>query len=233
MTAPSCLAWVLVLCTLEPPTPPIPSAEPSAEPEPSTEPEPNTEPEPPAPQIDMAQVDAAFARLPPGPSLRAVQDAALHHAGVDPRAGARWQRQARVAAALPTISVQYDHRLDQGWALDREVGEADALRNDAGNQSVIRAKATWSLDRLIFAPDELRAARAALDLADFRERVLVQVTQLYYERQRLLVEREIAPPTDLEAAITASLRLREVEALLVGLTGLEFGRGEFGSTPPQ
>ena len=173
-------------------------------------------------QIDMALIDAAFAQLPAGPSLRETQDAALRQAGVDPRAGTRWIRRARVAAALPTISVQVDHRLDQGWTLDREVGEADALRNDAGNQSVVRAKATWELDRLIYAPDELRAARAALDLADFRERVLVQVTQLYYERQRLLVERELAPPTDMSAAIAASLRLREVEGLLAGLTGLDF-----------
>ncbi|WP_052559344.1 hypothetical protein [Enhygromyxa salina] len=218
MTTLGSLAFGLMLGVLAPP----PAAS-ILEPDPQLEPPPEPQIEPPAPQLDMAQIDAAFARLPPQPSLRAVQDAALQRAGVGPHAGARWLRQARVAAALPTISVQYDHRLDQGWALDREVGEADALRNDAGNQSVIRAKATWELDRLIFSPDELRAARAALDLADFRERVLVQVTQLYYERQRLLVEREIAPPSDLQAAIAASVRLREVEGLLAGLTGLDFG----------
>ncbi|PRQ05890.1 hypothetical protein ENSA5_00010 [Enhygromyxa salina] len=86
---------------------------------------------------------------------------------------------------------------------------------------MVKAKATWELDRVIFSPDELKAARALLDLADFRERVLVEVTQLYYERLRLLLERELAPPTDLDAAIAAAIRLREIEGVLRGLTGLE------------
>jgi hypothetical protein len=207
------LSWLLCLM-LNPPPPTIePAPEPAAEPA----------PEPPTPVVvDLAQIDAALARLPPGPSLRATQDAALRRSGIDSAAAARWLRRARVAAALPTLSVQYDHRLDHGWVLDREVGQADALRSDAGNQSVVRAKATWELDRLIYAPDELRAARAAIDVADLRERVLVEITALYFERQRLLVERELAPPADLDTALAAALRLREVEGLLAGLTGLEF-----------
>jgi hypothetical protein len=194
---------------------------------PAPDPSPPTpvSPEPPAPVFDMAQIDAALAHLPPAPSLQATQDAALWRAGVDAAAAARWLRRARIAAALPTLSVQYDHRLDRGWVLDREVGQADALRNDAGDQSVVRAKATWELDRLLFAPDELRAARAAIDLADLRERVLVEITALYFERQRLLVERELAPPTDFDTALAAALRLREVEGLLTGLSGLEFNAG--------
>jgi hypothetical protein len=214
----SCLA-VSVWLVLAPP-----GASPAPPPQSSQAP---SAPEPPPPHIDLTRVDAALARLPPGPSLRAVQDAALRRAGVDPHAAARWLRRARVAAALPTLSLQYDHRLDRGWVLDREVGEPDALRSDAGAQGVVRAKATWELDRLIFTPDELKATRAALDLADFRERLLVEVTSLYFERQRLLVERELAPPADLEAAIAAALRLREVEGLLAGLSGLEF------TTPPS
>jgi hypothetical protein len=198
------LAWLLFAVLDPPPVEPAPA------------------PEEPGPVVDVAQIDAALARLPPAPSLRATQDAALRRAGVDAAAAARWLRRARVAAALPTMSVQVDQRMDRGWVLDREVGQADALRNDAGNQAVVRAKATWELDRLIFAPDELRAARAAIDLADLRERVLVQVTALYFERQRLLVERELAPPADFDTALAAALRLREVEGLLTGLTGLDF-----------
>lgn len=214
------LMWLLCM-VLDPPPLDAPFVPSSPPPAPAPAPAP-VAPEPPSPVVDMAQIDAALARLPPAPSLQATQDAALWRAGVDAAAAARWLRRARIAAALPTLSVQYDHRLDRGWVLDREVGQADALRNDAGNQSVVRAKATWELDRLLFAPDELRAARAAIDLADLRERVLVEITALYFERQRLLVERELAPPTDLDTALAAALRLREVEGLLTGLSGLEF-----------
>jgi hypothetical protein len=201
-----------------PPPEPAPApAEPTEAPAPaSTEP---SEPQP--PPIDPAQIDALLAGMP-GPSLRELQDAALRRAAIDPHAPARWLRRTRVAAALPAVSVQVDQRLDRGWTLDREVGQSDALRNDAGSQAVVRAKASWELDRLLYSPEELRVTRAALDLADARERVLVEVTALYFERQRLLLERALVPLTDLDAAIASAVRLREVEGLLTGLTGIEF-----------
>jgi hypothetical protein len=184
--------------------------------------------EPAPPSYNPVQLEQALARLPVGPTLAETQAAALARAGLDPDPSARWIRRARTAAALPIVSVQWDRRLDRGWTLDQAVGEADALKNDAGNQDVLRAKATWELDRLVFAPDELRAARAVLDMADARERLLVEVTQLYFERERILLERELAPPVDLESAIALRVRLRELEGVLSGLTGLEFD----SSSPP-
>ena len=176
----------------------------------------------PPPQVDLARVEAALAALPPGPSLADLQRSALVRAQIDLRSAARWVRRARRAAAAPTLSLQYDHRLDRGWSLDQEVGHADSLRDDAGEQGLIRAKATWELDRLIFNPDELRAARAAMDVAELRERVLVEVTRLYFERERLLLEQLLSPPATVALAIDAALRLREIEGLLAGLTGLTF-----------
>jgi hypothetical protein len=206
------LAVLLACFSADPPPPELVQSVP-------TEPAP-TEAAPPS--YDPVQLEQALARLPAGPTLAEVQAAALAHAGLTPDPSARWLRRARTAAALPIVSVQWDRRFDRGWSLDQAVGEADALQNDAGSQDVLRAKATWELDRLIFAPDELRAARAMLDLADVRERLLVEVTQLYFERERILLERELAPPVDLESAIALQVRLRELEGLLAGLTGLDF-----------
>lgn len=206
-----------------PPDPPDPPAPKLVGPPPADSPEPESEPEP---TFDPAELEQALARLPAGPTLAEAQAAALAHAGLAPDPSTRWIRRARTSAVLPVVSVQYDRRFDRNWTLDQEVGEADSLRNDSGNQDVLRAKATWELDRLIFAPDELRAARAVLDLAEFRERLLVQVTRLYFERQRILLEREVAPPMDLESAIDLHVRLREVEGLLAGLTGIDFSRAQ-------
>jgi len=163
-----------------------------------------------------------MASLPPAPTLAEVQHAALAAANLDRLSTARWLRRARAAAAAPVVSVQYDHRLDRGWTLDREAGEADALRDDSGEQGTVRAKVVWELDRLIFNVDELRAARAMMDVAELRERVLVEVTRLYYERQRLLLERALAPPTDRAQALDIAVRVAEIEGLLAGLTGVEF-----------
>jgi len=236
MIAASLIACLIGAPAPEPPAPELiqpASAEP-APPEPAPiEPAPSRPPpvEPDPPGYDPAALEQALARLPAGPTLAEVQAAALARAGVDPTAASRWLRRARTAAALPTVSVQYDRRFDRGWTLDQAVGEGDELRNDSGAQHTLRAKATWELDRLIFAPDELRAARAVLDVADFRERLLVEITRLYFERERLLLERELEPPVDLEAAIEVSMRLRELEGLLAGLTGLDFSAQPRRPTP--
>lgn len=211
----------LLVCLLSPPAllePP--SAEAHAG---TTSIESPVEAEPPAPQLDIQQLEAAIRALPPAPSLARVQAAALERARVDIGLAARWLRRARLAALAPTLSLQYDHRLDRGWTLDQAAGEADALRDDAGEQGQLRAKLSWELDRLIFNPDELRAARALIDLAELRERLLVEVTRLYFERQRLLLEARLEPPQTIEDALSAALRVREIEGLLEGLSGLSLG----------
>ena len=214
------MSWVLTLAlALAPPEGPVPVPTPSVGVVPASPPSSGEPPEPPPPSA--RELDAALASLP-GPSLAEVQRAALEQAGLDRLGAANWLRRARSAAAAPVASVQYDHRLDRGWALDREAGEADALRDDSGQQGTIRAKLVWELDRLIFNVDELRAARASLDVAELRERVLVDVTHLYFERQRLLLTRALAPPVDIDGALELALRIAEVEGLLCGLTGLDF-----------
>jgi hypothetical protein len=178
---------------------------------------------PTAPPPSAEAMARALRSLPGSPSLTTVQAAALRRADLDLRDTRRWLRRARAAALLPTLSSGYDLRLDRGWSLDQEPGVADSLSNDLGNVSTLRVKATWELDRAVFNPDELRAARATLDLVDWRERVLLDVTRLYFERMRILLERELAPPGDLAAAIEREVRLREVEGILAGLTGIRAG----------
>lgn len=177
---------------------------------------------PPEPPPDPRLLAEALARLPARPSLAEVQRAALRRAAVeldDPR---RWRRRARLAGLVPTASAQYDHRLDQGWTLDQEAGSADSLSNDGEHQSVLRVKLSWELDRLVYSPEELRVARAAIDLDEWRVRVLTEVTGLYFERQRLLLALDLQPAPSLDEAIELHLRLREVEGTLAGLTGLRF-----------
>jgi hypothetical protein len=181
-------------------------------------------PPPPPPPPDPAVLARALAELPTRPSVGDVQTAALRRATLSPRTAQRWLRRARAAAVLPTVQAEVGVRNDQGWQLDQEAGDGDALSHDLGAGKLVQVRATWELDRLIFNADELRAARAALDLADTRERLLVRVTQLYFERAQLLLEIASLPARDGHEAIGRHVRLAEVEAVLTGLTGLSFAR---------
>jgi hypothetical protein len=185
----------------------------------------------PAPVPDPALLARALAGLPTRPSVAEVQDAALRRATLSPRTAERWLRRARAAAILPGVTAEYGLRSDQGWQLDQAAGDGDELSQDLGAGRVVQVRATWDLDRLIFNADELRAARAALDLAEVRERLLIRVTQLYFERQQLLLEIASLPARDGHEAIGRHVRLAEVEAVLTGLTGLRFTRGAPGPPP--
>ncbi len=184
----------------------------------------------PVPVPDPAALARALASLPARPTAAAVQDAALRRATLSPRTAERWLRRARAAAILPGVTAEYGLRSDQGWQLDQAAVDGDELSHDLGAGRVVQVRATWDLDRLIFNADELRAARANLDLAEVRERLLVRVTQLYFERQQLLLEIASLPARDGHEAIGRHVRLAEVEAVLAGLTGLRFTRGSPG--PP-
>jgi hypothetical protein len=187
----------------------------------------------PAPAVDPLALQTAMDSLPIQPSLGEVQRAALARAQLSQRDVRRWLRRARSAAWLPTVSGGYDLRSDRGWSLDREPGLADALKDDLGNTTTWRFKAAWELDRLLFEPDELRAARAALDLIDWRERVLVDVTRLYFERQALLLTGHLVGPGDVANAVNTEMRIREIEGVLSGLTGIgKWPRTSTATAPP-
>ena len=79
--------------------------------------------------------------------------------------------------------------------------------------------ATWELDRLIFEPQEMAVAREAVRTANLRDRVLDEVTRRYFERRRLQVDLELAPPTDLSDRVRKELRLQELTADIDAFTG--------------
>ena len=159
---------------------------------------------PPVPVPDPELLARALAELPTRPSVAEVQDAALRRATLSPKTARGWLRRARAAAILPGITGEYGLRSDQGWQLDQAAGNGDELSQDLGAGRIVQLRASWDLDRLIFNADELRAARASLDLAELRERLLVRVTQLYFERQQLLLEIASLPARDGREAIGAA-----------------------------
>jgi len=156
-----------------------------------------------------------------GPSLATLHAAALARAPIDASTLRGWQRRSRAAAALPGVSVGWDHRRDRGYDLGQMAGEADDLKTDAVAGHTFRVRVDWALDRLVFNPDELRVARAALDWLDWRDRVLDRVTVLHTEwwtlvdAYRLLRHDGACPP---EAA-ALERQMREVAGHLLALTG--------------
>ncbi len=63
-----------------------------------------------------------------------------------------------------------------------------------------------------------------------RDRLLTEVTRLYFERRRQQVALLLEPPAELRARVDAELRLLELTAGIDALTGGRFSGGLPGAT---
>ncbi len=147
------------------------------------------------------------------PAVREVVAAALRHAGLDGAPERGMRRRARLAAALPTLSIKAAR--DTSWV------EADGARvvGDVEQSEVLEARASWRLDRLVFDGAELRVAALAQQRARARAALAAQVTALFYKRRAAQLEALWSEPESVEAEIRRDLALEELSAQLDALTG--------------
>jgi hypothetical protein len=156
--------------------------------------------------------------------------AALRVAGLDLPRARRWASRARRSAWLPRVEVGADVDERQAWALDQQAGESGSLGEDVGRSWGVRGRVQWELDRVVFNPDELRAARAALDVFEARRRLASEVVKLHVAWERVAAPSKpvatdggIPPLEDAAAAmLDARAEAAELAALLEVLTGLDY-----------
>jgi hypothetical protein len=159
-----------------------------------------------------------LARFDDEPAVRELQRAAARLAETHPERVQSWLRRVRASALLPTLRVSVGRGLDE---LTRDSSGRPMLTNtDTWRYEV---QASWSLDRLVFDRNELRASREAQRVASRREELLLRVTQLYFERRRLQVDALLTP--DAPNAIDRTIEIEELTAVLDGLTDGALTRG--------
>jgi hypothetical protein len=168
----------------------------------------------PAAAADLSVLD----RFAAEPSVRELQRAATRVAEVQPERVRSWLRRAGKAALLPTLRLRVGR------------GSAELSRDSSGHLVYTttdnwryEVDAAWSLDRLLFDRNELRASREAQRLASHREELLTRVAQLYYARRRLQVDAVLAP--DAAGAVDRAIEIEELTAVLDGMTDGALTRG--------
>ena len=138
------------------------------------------------------------------PTVREVQTQAVAYVQAHPDAVDSWRIRSRVAGIAPRFTATgqgtIDNDLRKVTNLDAEQSEIESTTDS--NTGRLTLGAVWNLDRLIFDPDEMAVAREAVRTANLRDRVLADVTRRYFERRRLQVDLELAPPTDLSVQST-------------------------------
>ena len=155
------------------------------------------------------------------PTVREVQTQAVDYVRVHPDIVDSWRTRARLRAIAPRFQADAQGTLDNDL---RKVTNLDAAESEIesttdSNTGRLTLGARWDLDRLIFEPQEMAVAREAVRTANLRDRVLEEVTRRFFERRRLQVDLELAPPTDLSDRVRKELRLQELTADIDAFTG--------------
>ncbi len=151
---------------------------------------------------------------------RSAVDAALRKARlVDPDAHVdAIAARARSAAVLPELRLRASHTADEGQSLSPTSYDPQRTTTKGGTSVWLEARATWRLDRLVFADEEVALERARAQRAEQRQKVVEHVLTLLFAWQRALALEDDGHASP-EEHLAASLRVLETEAELDLATG--------------
>jgi hypothetical protein len=131
---------------------------------------------------------------------------------------------ARASATLPQLVLRAARSTDQSLRLSPTANDVTVYdyTHTGGADLLLEARATWTLDRLVFASEELGVERLRLEHDRAEERLVDRVLSLVFAWERA-GRRLAAPETEPEARERAAEELLEAEATLDVLTGGWFG----------
>jgi hypothetical protein len=177
-----------------------------------------------------------LAELPEDPPIERVHRAVLDFLDLGPARIEEMRRGVRRRGWLPELALAgaTSRDRDEGRAFDQSFVSGalrDLVDRDEGisNESVLSLSFTWDLADLAFHPEQIDISREAREVIELRDDVLDEITQLYFERRRVLVELASAEtPAD---AIRLRLRAAELAAGIDAWTGGWFSRALRGPAP--
>jgi hypothetical protein len=188
-----------------------------------------------APPRGAAQVPLA---IPPGPAIERVHRAALRYLGLERSRMEALRRGSQRRAWWPIVVAraagQWDDSRNTDYDQSFSSGATHDLTDrghDRGDEFDVSLSLSWDLGGIAYEPESIDVSRETREVIELRDDVLDEITQLYFERRRVLAELGAlgGPP----AAEQRRLRLRadEFAAGIDAWTGGWFSRQLPALTP--
>ncbi len=176
--------------------------------------------------------------IPPGPAIERVHRAALHYLGLERSRMEALRRGAQRRAVWPIVVVraagQWEDSRNTDYDQSFSSGATHHLtdrKRDRGDEFDVSLSLSWDLGGIAYEPESIDVSRETREVIEIRDDVLDEITQLYFERRRVLAELVAlgGPP----AAEQRRLRLRadELAAGIDAWTGGWFSRQLPALTP--
>ncbi|MEW6481458.1 MAG: hypothetical protein AB1397_00365 [bacterium] len=132
------------------------------------------------------------------PGILEVQEMAIRYNNLSPSVVKSWQKRAKYKVLLPELSFSYGNYVAYG----KEGPDQWSLSFD------------WHLSELIYNPDQTSIDERSRLMTRLRNEILAELTKLYFERKRLILE-------DKEKN---RIRIEELTGLIDGYTGGAFSK---------
>lgn len=176
---------------------------------------------------DYRNAEEVLAQFAGEPDIRAVHAMVLEYSKTDARYVEAWLAASKTAAALPELSLKYQYDNDYGNDYDYltlssdEEATASLSGADVDIGHGVEVKASWDLNKLVMSSERIRVISETQDIVKLRDKVLDEVTRLYFDRRRLQVDM-LLNPGDLKAQLKSQLQLQELTAQIDAYTGGRF-----------
>ncbi len=174
-------------------------------------------------------VDEVLGQFDDEPNIADVQQMAMRYSHTHRSQVESWLAASKNAPKLPEFQFRYYYydRLNSGfnYVLDDE-GSAQPEQDDADTDKdhVYQLTLKWRLDELMMSSERIRVISESQDVVKLRDKVLGEVTRIYFDRRRLQVDSLLAPSSGIKSQVEDQLRLMELTAELDAFTGGEFSR---------
>jgi hypothetical protein len=130
---------------------------------------------------------------------------------------------ARVSAVLPELRLKVNRTTGQTVRLSPTLDDPSRIEGSGDASMLYEARATWRLDRLVFADDEVTLERVRADRNDQRAKQTQRVIELI-SQWRKAVGRQIDPLTTSTEKLDAEAVIAATSAGLDALTAGEWSR---------
>jgi len=171
-------------------------------------------------------VDQVMAEFAGEPTAQDLQAMAMTYTKTHPDLVQGWLTSSRTAYLLPKVNFEYQKDLNYSDTnrYNEDLNNPGTYlpydyQDKADNNDTIQVKLEWRLDKLVISSERIRVINEAQDIVKLRDKVLDEVTRLYFDRRRLQVDALLDPPSSLQKQLDNELRLQELTANLDAYTG--------------
>jgi|GEM_PF-1490902 len=157
-------------------------------------------------------------------SIIEVQRMAIEYAEVSPEKIKGWRERAKWKALMPKISMGFSESDDDNVEIYKSATTSYVV---AGPREVNKdwdMSVTWDLSDIIWSGDQTTIDVRSKLMVQLRDDILKEVTWLYFERKRLLIEMQDANNMEENPDPTRQIRVEELTAYIDALTGAAFSK---------